>query len=89
MNLRDTVQRTDTPAGRTFDFVVLFLIAFSIVTLSIDTLPDLSPVTKRFLDVSEVVITAMPRKRYPFFVLPRNCSPDLGSRTKNSVVARP
>ena len=59
MNLRDTVQRSDTPAGRAFDFVVLFLIAFSIVTLSIDTLPDLSPVTKRLIDISEIVITAL------------------------------
>ena len=59
MNLRDIVQRSDTPAGRVFDFVVLFFIATSIVTLSIDTMPELSPMMKEVLDISEIVITVL------------------------------
>ena len=59
MNIRHIVQRSDTATGRAFDFVVLFLIALSIITLSIGTLPDLSPMTKRMLDVSEVTITVL------------------------------
>ena len=59
MNVRDIVHRSDTPAGRAFDFIVLFLIVVSIITLSIDTMPSLSPMTKRILHISEVVITVL------------------------------
>ena len=59
MNIRKIVQESDTAAGRAFDFVMLFLIAFSVIALSVETLPDLSPHAKRALDVSEVVITAL------------------------------
>lgn len=58
MKLQDIVQGSDTKAGRAFDAVVLFLIIFSIITLTIETLPDLSPTTKRALHISEVVIVA-------------------------------
>lgn len=58
MKLQDIVQGSDTKAGRAFDAVVFFLIIFSIITLTIETLPDLSPTTKWVLHVSEVVIVA-------------------------------
>lgn len=58
MKLQDIVQGSDTKAGRAFDAVVLFLIIFSIITLTIETLPDLSPTTKWALHISEVVIVA-------------------------------
>ena len=59
MRLRDVVQSSHTPAGRAFDLVVLFLIAVSIITLSIDTMPGLSPMTKRILELSEIAITVL------------------------------
>ena len=59
MKISDVVQRSDTAAGRTFDLVVIFLIIFSIVTLSIETLPNLPPGIKSILGVSEVVVTAL------------------------------
>lgn len=59
MKIYDIVQRSDTTVGRTFDFFVLFLIVFSIITLSVETLPGLSSTTKEFLDLSEVVVTVL------------------------------
>ena len=43
MTITDIVQRSDTPAGRTFDAVVTALIIISLVSMSIDTLPGTSP----------------------------------------------
>jgi voltage-gated potassium channel len=39
------------------NWFVMGLIVYSIITLSIETLPDLSPATRRFLAHSEVVVT--------------------------------
>ena len=57
MNIRDIVQKSDTAAGRAFDLFVLLLIVFSIITLSVETLPDLPPTLAYWLYVSEVVVT--------------------------------
>ena len=59
MNIRDIVQRSDTAAGRLFDLFVLVLIVFSIITLSVETLPDLPPTLAYWLYVSEVVVTLL------------------------------
>ena len=40
--LKRIVEQTDTGAGRAFDFSVQALIVFSLVTFSLDTLPDLT-----------------------------------------------
>ena len=57
MSIAEVVQRSDTPAGRVFDLCVLGLILYSIVTLSIETVPDLSEPSKKFLRVSEILVT--------------------------------
>ena len=59
MDIRKIVHESDTAAGKAFDFVVLFLVAFSIVTLTIDTLPNLPQSVSNALDVSELVITIL------------------------------
>ena len=59
MNIRQVVNESDTFSGRAFDFVVLFLIVFSIITLTIDTLPDLPSFVSDVLDISEIVITVL------------------------------
>lgn len=75
MSLRNVVQESDTKAGRVFDAVVFVLIISSIIALTFETLPDLSPSTKRafyFFEVVSVVlftieyvlrIATAPRKR--------------------------
>jgi len=55
--LRRIVEGTDTRTGRLFDWLVMALIVYSIVTLTIETLPDLSHAPRRFLWYSEVVVT--------------------------------
>ena len=59
MTLREIVQESDTKPGRTFDFTVLFLIVFSIITLTVETLPDLPPMAHSALRISEVVVTVL------------------------------
>jgi len=59
MNLRKIVQESDTVPGRIFDIAVLVLIAISIVSLSIETLPDLSPRLKHLLFSLEIGITIL------------------------------
>ena len=41
--LKRIVEQTDTKAGRAFDVAIQVLIVFSLVTFSLDTLPDLAP----------------------------------------------
>ncbi len=59
MNLRKIVQESDTVPGRVFDIAVLVLIAISIVSLSVETLPDLSPRLKQALSSLEIGITVL------------------------------
>ena len=47
------VQDFDTPAGRIFDLVVQAFILISIVGFCIETLPDLNPTFREFLNVLE------------------------------------
>ena len=59
MNISDIVQRSDTTLGRIFDWAVIGLIVVSMITLSIETLPNLSRTARTVLDMSEVVITGL------------------------------
>ena len=59
MKLRQVVNELDTLPGKVFDFIVLFLILVSIVTLTIDTLPDLPEFAQDVLDISEIAITVL------------------------------
>jgi voltage-gated potassium channel len=53
--LRRIVEQNDTRSGRIFDLVIQSLIVISLVTFSIETLPNLSPATERWLYGIEVV----------------------------------
>ena len=54
--LKRMVEDTDTWQGRTFDHVVKSLIVFSVVSYSIETLPDLSPRMRHLLYVLEMAV---------------------------------
>ena len=56
MDIKALVERNDTVSGRAFDRVMQALILFSIITFSIETLPDLGTGTRKLLDITEVVI---------------------------------
>ncbi len=57
--IRRLVEDTDTRAGRVFDWAVLGLIIYSIITLTIESFPDISPETRRFLWYSEIIVTLL------------------------------
>ena len=57
MSIRDIVQKSDTVPGRAFDLFILFLIVFSMIAISVETLPDLPPVAIEALRISELVVT--------------------------------
>ena len=56
MKIRDIIWNSDTVRGRFFDWCVIFLIVFSLVTLPISTLPNLPPTLEKILSFSENVI---------------------------------
>ena len=68
MSLRQIINESNTVAGKTFDYAVLALIVFSIITLTVDTLPDLPPIIDNALDISEIVITVLFTIEYFFRV---------------------
>jgi voltage-gated potassium channel len=53
------VDSTENLSGKVFTFTIQFLIIVSLVTFSIDTLPDLSQNTKKYLRVIEMVTVAI------------------------------
>ena len=59
MSLRKIVQETDTPAGRAFDLVVLVLITLSLVTFSLETLPNLPAAARTAFELSEIFVTLL------------------------------
>ena len=59
MTLRDIVQESDTKAGRVFDSVILVLIISSIIMVTFETLPDLSPAAKRAFYIFEAVTVVL------------------------------
>ena len=59
MTISDIVQRSDTTPGRIFDMVVMGLILVSVITVSIDTLPNLSPRIRAVFSWLEVVIVGL------------------------------
>jgi voltage-gated potassium channel len=57
--LHQVVFESDTRIGRAFDLVIQSLIIVSLVSFSIETLPDLSPQTRRLLRYVEVGTVAI------------------------------
>ncbi len=57
VNLKQIVEGTDTVEGKTFDWIIVGFILYSSITLSLETLPNLNSSTRRFLRISEIVIS--------------------------------
>ena len=64
MNIAKTIKQTETTAGRKFDIAVLALIIYSVISISIGTIPDLSLSTRRALIISDTVVTILTRIEY-------------------------
>ncbi len=59
MDIKAVVDRNDTATGRAFDLIVQSLIVISIITFSIETLPDLASSTRRVLRIVETAIVVI------------------------------
>ena len=57
--LRQMVERSDTPIGRRFTFFIQTLIVLSLVSFSVETLPNLTPLVQNFLRWVEVGTVAI------------------------------
>ena len=54
MNLKQLIEEQDTRPGRLFDLCIQGLIVLSLVSFTIETLPDLSPRARTLLGYFEV-----------------------------------
>jgi voltage-gated potassium channel len=59
MDIKGIVERNDTRSGRVFDLFVQGLILLSIITFSIETLPNLEKGTRELLHSTEAVIVVL------------------------------
>ena len=59
MTLHDLIQKSDSGPGRAFDLAIIALILLSIIAITVETWPGLSPVTLLILHWSEVAITLL------------------------------
>ncbi len=55
MNLKQIIEESDTSAGKAFDLFIQSLIVLSLVSFSIETLPEISENAKRILKISELI----------------------------------
>ncbi len=53
MSLKELIEENDTPSSKFFDFLIQGLILISLVTYSIETLPNLSPFSQSLLHIIE------------------------------------
>ncbi len=59
MDIKAIVERSDTSAGRVFDWIIQALILVSVVAFAIETLPDLSSKIRGALRIIEIVIVIL------------------------------
>ena len=59
MGIKHFIEETDTPSGRLFDLFIQVLIVLSLISFSIDTLPDLSQSARRILRAVEAGTVAI------------------------------
>ncbi len=59
MGIKRLIEETDTPSGRLFDLFIQALIVLSLISFSVDTLPDLSASARQVLRAIEVGTVAI------------------------------
>jgi len=59
MQLKRIIEENDTTSGKAFDLFIQFLIVVSLVSFSIETLPNLGKNTKWILNTTEVIIVGI------------------------------
>jgi hypothetical protein len=59
MNLKTIIEGNDTTAGRVFDLTIQLLIVVSVITFSIETIPNLSDSTTQLLSITETFVVSI------------------------------
>ena len=59
MKIKRIVEATDTTPGKIFDIFIQSLIVLSLISFSIETLPDLSQNIKRLLKITEAIVVVI------------------------------
>jgi len=59
MKIKRIVEETDTTPGKIFDIFIQSLIVLSLISFSIETLPDLSENVKRLLKITEEIVVVI------------------------------
>lgn len=59
MDLKKIIEKNDSVAGKSFDLFVQFLIVLSLITFSVETIPDLESSTRAVLSIVETVVVAI------------------------------
>jgi len=59
MNIKEIVEKNDTQQGRIFDLSIQFLIVISLVSFSLETLPNLSNASRQYLRYIEIFTVAI------------------------------
>jgi len=59
MNIKNVIEKNDTRAGRIFDLFIQAFIVISLISFSIDTIPDLNSQTRIFLNNLEIIIVVI------------------------------
>jgi len=72
MDIKAMVEKDDTVSGRAFDWFVQGMILLSVVTFSMETLPDLQAGTRRVLNIVETVILTVFTMEYFLRILVAN-----------------
>ena len=57
--IKEIVNGRDKPISIAFDWFILALIVYSVVTLTLETMPGWSAVSKKFFNISEFVVTGI------------------------------
>lgn len=66
MRLKSIIEKNDTTTGKILDFFIQILIIISIISFSLETLPDLNLNTKNLLNILELVIVIIFTVEYVF-----------------------
>ncbi len=59
MKIKQIIEQNDTKAGKIVDLFIQFLIILSLVSFSVETLPDLNEKTKHILGLIEIITVAI------------------------------
>ena len=57
--LKRIVEENDTKRGRAFDLMIQSLIVFSLISSSVETLPDISEATRSWLAMADLIVIAV------------------------------